>query len=132
MPKQHIEELNRLTINKLKGGPDFLLYGIGGEALTKVYNQAIKPAARILFYDGESPVLKEAAKQTQDIIKNDVVNDLIRTFVAGQPKIGETIIIGHIQGVHGIYGTRKQFRASISRVDPVPLVQEESNLEREL
>ena len=66
-----IEELNRLTINKLKGGPDFLLYGIGGEALTKVYNQAIKPAARILFYDGESPVLKEAAKQTQDIIKND-------------------------------------------------------------
>ena len=66
-----IEELNRLTINKLKGGPDFFLYGIGGEALTKVYNQAIKPAARILFYDGESSVLKEAAKQTQDIIKND-------------------------------------------------------------
>jgi hypothetical protein len=46
---------------------------------------------------------------------NDVVDELIRTFVESQPKIGETTIIGHINGVHGIYGTREQFRASISR-----------------
>ena len=49
---------------------------------------------------------------------NDQVDHIIRTFIEGQPNIGEVIIFAHVKGVHDIHGTRAQFRASIVRVDP--------------
>jgi hypothetical protein len=66
-----IEDLNRLLINKLKGTPDWLALNAGNALLGKVYNEGVKPAARIIFSLGESPVLEEAALQTRNLIKND-------------------------------------------------------------
>lgn len=54
---------------------------------------------------------------------DNTVDDIIRTFVEGQPMIGETIIIAHVNGVHNIRGTRQQFRDSIARVDPEGLAE---------
>lgn len=51
----------------------------------------------------------------------DDVDRIIEEYVLGNPKVGETQIIGHVKGNYNYKGTRAQFRESIARVCGVEL-----------